>query len=255
MTGGCGPGLVCDSANVCERPDGSVDALVDVPGENTADALDAMDSALDVPIADTFEAGPMHYAAPTVGTMTCDDVSTGMSVPGALADNATSPIRPLPFGLLYFGYVVDHISIASNGYAQLWLGDVGAPGSDPTNVTIPNMAQPNGVVAALWSHLVPGSSTTIRSAVIGTAPNRHYTIEWGHWSVASIVGSDVTFQIKFFESSNAIEFEYCAITGGDASAHATIGLENTSGSAGIQFAYNMAAAVSTGTSLRFAPAP
>lgn len=70
----------------------------------------------------------------------------------------------------------------------------------------------------------------------------------------------LTFQAKLFETSNVIEFHYCAMeatmapdiaraTGGSA----TIGLENAGGTAGTQHSFNTPASVQTGVLLRFTP--
>jgi len=254
----CVTPLVCVS-RICVRSDGGMtDAPVDAVNAEVGDgvvASDSMDIPVDIPL--TFRT----YAPTMSSASACEDLAAGMDVPGVVADNATSAQIALPFDLQYFGRTVRYFSMASNGFLQVWPDSTGAPASDAANAAIPTAAIPNGVVAPFWDDLVVMFSNA-RMMVSGAAPNRHFTVQWGHWTMAADTLARQTFQVKLFETTNVIEFHYCAIgSGSDAGldnalgVSATIGLEDLTGSTGLQHSFNTANAVASGSSLVFTPTP
>ena len=69
----------------------------------------------------------------------------------------------------------------------------------------------------------------------------------------------MNFQVKLFETTNVVEFHYCSLDPGTGLATAvsgsgaTIGLENTAGTEGVQHSFNTANSVNTTDALRFTP--
>ena len=58
------------------------------------------------------------------------------------------------------------------------------------------------------------NGTTVRAATFGTAPGRRFTIEVGTLPLVPLGdaggGATITFQVMFYETSNALEFHYCS---------------------------------------------
>jgi hypothetical protein len=192
----------------------------------------------------------------------CDVMTGGTTVEGLAGDDSTSAAIDLPFAFRYFGDPVTAFTLSSNGFAQLWATRAAAmPVSAFNNVTIPTAATPNSVVAALWDDLNPavmGAGAAVTTRVIGTAPMRRFVVQWANFPFFGDNASRTTFQVKLFETTNVIEFHYCALmatmpasrAGGDS---ATVGLENATGSAGVLHSFNRAMSINTTNAIRFTP--
>lgn len=100
----------------------------------------------------------------------------------------------------------------------------------------------------------------MRSALLGTAPNRRYVVEWNNVEpFNSAVTSTMRFQAKLFETTNVIEFHYCAISAISdpilTGSSASIGVESTSGTAAVLSSFNTANSITLANAIRFTPAP
>jgi hypothetical protein len=195
----------------------------------------------------------------------CDDLSMQPDVLGsttapALADDVTTAALPLPFAFSYWATPVTHYSVASNGFAQLHTSAAGLTSSAFQNLALPNAMLPNGVAAVMWADLRPASMTSgIRVLTSGTAPARVFTIAWNDFAFLQGGMELMTFQLKLFETTQAVEFHYCSmqangggldrLTGGTS----TIGLENLSGDDAVQQSHRTPNSVFDGRGLRFTP--
>ncbi len=119
--------------------------------------------------------------------------------------------------------------------------------SNPTTVTTSN---PNGVLAAFWDDLNPGSGNVYWQQFdpdATPASGDEYTvISWENWRVLS--GGALNFQIVIREGTGDIEYHYGAMsstdTGGARSlgSSATTWLENEAGTAAISYNVNSTSA-------------
>jgi cysteine-rich repeat protein len=185
----------------------------------------------------------------------CVPMGTGTDVP-ALGDDEASPITALPFAFSFFGTAVTHYSVTSNGFVQLWTSATGAPSTTYINAAIADTAPPNGMIAPFWDDLnVVAGTSTLRSRIVGTAPNRRFVIEWGSFIPFGVPGDSLRFQAWLREGSSQIELHYCSLTGSARSTgeSATIGLESLDGTSGVPVSFNTASAVTTGSGYRFTP--
>jgi len=199
----------------------------------------------------------------------CDDVSMGtaispvnsMMMPVAWADDSASPVAALPFTVQFNGAAATHFSVTSNGFLQLYPNAMGMPSTAYSNATIPSTSAPNGYVAPFWDDLTPNSmmTTAVRTATLGTAPNRRFVVQWTEWSFLGDSTSRLTFQAKLFETTNVIEFHYCTMnaamthTSNASGSSATIGVENAAGDNGFLVAFNRMGTVSTANAFRLTP--
>jgi len=147
-------------------------------------------------------------------------------------DEAISAAIPIPFSFSYYGLPITQLFISSNGYVQLQ----NSTGS-PTNVvqTLPNVLNPNGIVALCWQDLIvdpsvnPGAN--VRYFVNGSSPNRVFVVDYialSFYRIPVDVGN-VTGQIRFYESDHHIEIAAAIVNDLGNSYQKTLGIENQTG--------------------------
>ena len=109
-------------------------------------------------------------------------------------------------------------------------------GVDYSNDGIPDTLDPDMYLAPWWDDLRienQGTADVVSYKTEGTNPNRLCTVEW--YSVTKRDGDADdyhNFQVKLFESTNTIEFHYGNWVA-DATDSATVGIENSDGSEGL----------------------
>ena len=156
------------------------------------------------------------------------------------------------FDFTYFGNTYNQFYVSSNGLVSF-----GAGSTDPSEDPIPTAATPNNMIAAFWDDLVIDPSGNILYTTIGAAPNRKLIVQFrnmGFYSGPVYVG---TFSVILYETSNKIQVQYRIIilpsvplSHGES---ATIGIENSDGTIGVQYAYHNGAAANTGKAISFTP--
>jgi len=209
----------------------------------------------------------IDLAAPTQALSSiaaaCDDLSTGATdllssaTTPPIGDDVVSNSAALPFAFSLLGSPVTTFSASSNGNVQLF-ATTGTASNQWVNVAIPTGSAPNGMLAPFWDDLRNVTTTVVRSATFGTAPNRRFTIEWFD---STLFGNAerLRFQAQIFETTNATEFHFCDINAGTATDgraagnSATVGIEDLAGTGGVQASFNRPQSIVTGGGLRFTP--
>jgi hypothetical protein len=224
-----------------------------------------------VPQTGTPVAGPFSIQA-TIGTysvrtrtgVACTPMSAAaVPLPSLKTDDAITMV-PLaiqfPFSFFKTAVPMTHFAVSSNGYIQLFPSMAGSPTSDSSPSGFPSTTAPNAVVAPYWADLdgTPSSSPTanVRYEVSGSAPTRVLTVEWTDFLIYAAtpnLANKLTMQAKLLETSNGVEFYYCAVSGTATGAAAAIGLENQNGTEASIKSYNQANSIATGTSVKFIP--
>jgi hypothetical protein len=209
----------------------------------------------------------------TTTPQACSTLASPTTLITTIGDDSTSATTALPIPFSFFGTAMTHFGVSTNGKVQFFTASSATVSNEWGNVSIPTAATPNGIAAAFWDDLhVPlaGGAPAIRFETTGAAPNRVVTIEWFDISLATGAGSPtfpgvgtrselMNFQVKLFETTNVVEFHYCSLNPGTGLATAvsgsgaTIGLENTAGTEGVQHSFNTANSVNTTDALRFTP--
>lgn len=156
------------------------------------------------------------------------------------------------FNFTYFGNTYSQFYVSTNGLITFGSGSID-PGEDP----IPSGNTPNNMIAAFWDDLVIDPSGNILYTTVGAAPNRKLIVQFrnmGFYYGPVYLG---TFYVILNETSNKIQVQYrVIILPFSTTAHgesATIGVENSDGTAGVQYAYHNSSAVSTGKAISFNP--
>ncbi|MGZ3899078.1 MAG: T9SS type A sorting domain-containing protein [Bacteroidia bacterium] len=144
-----------------------------------------------------------------------------------LGDDQISTAVPIGFTFTFMCSAYTQMYVSSNGFISF--NAASGNGCCSGGFLPTTAANPNNLVAFLWTDLYPPSGGTITYSTQGTAPNRVCIITYSN--IAYYPGSgSVTGQIKLFETSNVIE-----IHSGSASADShlkTQGIEDQPGTIG-----------------------
>ena len=150
----------------------------------------------------------------------------------------------LPFSFNYNGTTftdgTNFLGICTNGFA--YFSAVNANNTKETTSARANLFSsngPNNTLAPYWDNLIAntavnGITGNVLFQTTGAAPNRVLTIQWGNYPSAVSFARGLNFQIKIYEGTNVIEFQYGpvaegTIAGGSITESAAIGIENLTG--------------------------
>jgi hypothetical protein len=157
----------------------------------------------------TFGAVATGYQWSMVPTGTYSPI-VGATVLGSgsgLDDNTYASV-PLGFTFYYNGNSYTQFGVSDNGYIVLGGGTV--PSSYGVFVS---MANPN-IIAALNADLSASSGAAqVGYVVTGTAPNQVLTIQWSDFQKWNNAGTVCNFQVKLYETTNAIQCVYGTFVG------------------------------------------
>jgi len=190
-------------------------------------------SAQDIYSVDLVE--PSYVEANTVLPLTGDDNYCDLT---------------LPFSFTFYNVVYTHAYVSTNGYLSFLKGYFSS-----SNVPLPTTAIPNGAIYAFWDDFfVDSAAASVRTELLGTAPNRRFVIEWRN---VSFYGADfkkrVDFEIVLHENGVILlQYRNTANDGREMGNSATVGVEDETGTSSVQFSYNQAAIAVGDSAIRFA---
>lgn len=143
-------------------------------------------------------------------------------------DNGTSPRLYLGFSFEFYGNSYGSLYASVNGWASF----MNAYFNNYQNVPIPDRAYPNNMLAPFFDDL-----TLARGGQVLYYTNNTDTaiITWDNLSDSRNVGR-FTFQIILI-APNIVKFQYASL-GPDRLNECTVGIENRTGTVGLQVAYN-----------------
>ncbi|SHF32687.1 hypothetical protein [Chryseobacterium sp. OV279] len=123
---------------------------------------------------------------------------TGVSING---DDKTSGSIPLGFTFKFACLDYTNVYASSNGFLSFL-----ALGFFDSNYN--NSSAPTGkFLAPFWDDL-DGTGGTASYKTEGVAPGRVFSIEWKNWKRSGNSSGSISFQIKLFEGTNAIQYIY-----------------------------------------------
>jgi len=170
---------------------------------------------------------------------------------GYYDDRSWGPLS-IGFNFTFYGNIYNRFYVTSNGLVMF-----GSGSNDYTEDPIPSPSSPNNFIAAFWDDMVINPSGKILYTSIGASPNRKCIIQWvnmGFYSSSVLMG---TFSVILYEGSNDIRIQYRSIIDNTSvrshGSSAVIGLENSNGTSGIQYAYHNTSAVASGKAILFHP--
>ncbi|GAA0723036.1 hypothetical protein GCM10010199_31250 [Dactylosporangium roseum] len=165
-------------------------------------------------------ADPFVNADTTVLPLTGDDGVTQIS---------------LPFAMPFYGQSLSTAWVSINGLLTF-----ANPGADDlhANASIPTPGVPDALVAPLWADLYVDSVASVRTTVVGTAPERKFVVEWRNVAFMNDFPRRVTFEAVLAESGD-ITFNYAGLDDAkERGETATVGIESNGGSYGLQYSFN-----------------
>lgn len=163
-------------------------------------------------------------------------------IPGTAAlaltgDDATQQIT-LPFPVSYYGQSYTSAWIDTNGM----LSFVNPNGSHPDDVVpLPNSAHPNAAIYVFAQDLVVDANASIRTATLGTAPNRTFVVDWNNPYQYGNTSRRQNAEVIFTENSGTIKLNYSGIDNTfEQGSQALVGMENADGTIATQHSYQSA---------------
>ncbi|GAA3743659.1 LamG domain-containing protein [Micromonospora maritima] len=156
----------------------------------------------------------------------------------------------LPFAMPFYGGSYNEAWISTNGALTF------AEPSDPwwLNGPIPEPTEFNLALYPFWTTLELDAASSVRTATVGTAPNRTFVVEWRNAGFEEDLTARVTFQAQISEDG-AITFAYADILDGDeleTGTYATVGIENGTGNRAVTYSYEEPT-LSSGNGVTFTP--
>lgn len=166
---------------------------------------------------DSDEAGGPQYAWTEIN---------GVGTNAGTGDDANLGPFSLGFDFSYYGGTFDSVRVCTNGWISFT-----STSTAYSNQGIPDSADPNNLLAALWDDLNPNDGGTIY--YYADTANDRFIVEFDgvpHYSS----GNPETFQIVL-NANGSIEYQYKTVT---LATSCTVGTENATGTDGLQIAFN-----------------
>lgn len=209
-------------------------------------------------VSQDFTLGPAHDGSYVVDMPAFNWIPGTSQVSFSDGEDGYATVA-LPFSFSYYGNTYTSINMSTNGFATfdgtteagMW-ANTDIPNSGPTSRN-PSFLYPNNAIYPYWDDLsvAPRSYGNGYYGVSGTAPNRVFVLEWRG---VGGTGAPVTFEVQLEESTNRISFMYQNIGGPYGYGYsATEGIENATGTDGIEFGENWMGIVGDGQAYRFTP--
>jgi uncharacterized repeat protein (TIGR01451 family) len=158
------------------------------------------------------------------------------------ADDVFTGTLPIGFPFRFYSGVYNDFYVSSNGLVSF-----GAGSENNINTPIPTSDDGiNNFAACFWGDLyIQDASQGVWVETTGSAPNRKTVITFRTQYFITLADTSVPpslFQMILYEGSNQIKCQYNDMSGplvASGGAGATIGLENTDGTSGIQYFYQV----------------
>lgn len=206
-------------------------------------ALIALASAAIAQTNYTASTFPIGMTPITGGTV---EFASNTALGGTTGDDSTRVIT-LPFTFNFYGTPYTQVTVSTNGLMTMGASPTSANGW--TNHAIPSTSTPHAYIAPFWddhrvytttsgpSGLPTGSPRTIASHLTeGTAPNRRFIFEYLYLTGRN-VAIELSAQIMLYENGG-IEIRYLPNQDWGTSRTMTIGIENQTGTIGVDLGGN-----------------
>ena len=160
--------------------------------------------------------------------------TTGGTNTGLSGSGGNTGAITLPFPFRYYDNEYSSVYITSSGYLSF----------HNTGITndqdyIPAASQPNDVIAPYWTPTYIPAGAWVHYQSGGTSPNRYFVVEWHDltgYKDTHAVGSDdkFRFEVILYENGN-IDFQYASMSITGDFWCGTAGIENSTGSDGLNY--------------------
>jgi len=188
----------------------------------------------------TYQPMPLPDGGPVVNT---NIKGMGYATGSDLGEMSFVYPATLPFPVKFFGETYDQINVLGNGIVTFGdnfttISRTSSPGqSDSGQKIIPSTTGSfHNFVAVWWDLIICNNESSgnvggpLNYQVVGTAPNRHFVIQWTNCRRWTVSNSQVDAQLWLSERSSDIEVRYGNI--GTGAWSAAMGIENIDGTDG-----------------------
>ncbi|MDP8255668.1 MAG: hypothetical protein P9M14_07965 [Candidatus Alcyoniella australis] len=170
---------------------------------------------------------------------------TSLATEVELPDDGYEGPLPMGFSFLFYAELYQQFYIGSNGIISFEQG----VNTEFNQCPLPNAAEPNNLIAAVWDDLDPSSAGKVSYEVMGEDPGRKLIISYE--DVPFYGTSDlVSVQLILYEPGNRIRIQV-QTTGGAQGAASTTGIEGPQGVSGLSYACNSAGSIPDSTCVEF----
>ncbi|MCI0643626.1 MAG: carboxypeptidase regulatory-like domain-containing protein [Chloroflexi bacterium] len=154
--------------------------------------------------------------------------------------------RALPFPFPFYGETHTLAFVSQDGYLFF-----SGSGSTLDNSAVPSATAPNDAIYPFWDNMFWGCSClepqpSLRTELLGTAPDRRFVIEWRNVRTVRFPGNGLTtwinVEVVLFENGQIL-FQYSHIDPTvpvQQGSQATVGIENQDGTVAFQYSFNEA---------------
>jgi subtilisin family serine protease len=155
---------------------------------------------------------------------------------------------PLPFPFSFYGKSYPTAHVSTNGMVG-WTSGSHAYSNRP----VPDPSWPNGTIYAFWDDLYVDSSSSVRTASLGDEGDRRFVIEWRN---VRFYGADTTLRFDvevILDQRGGILLQYRSpfVDPRVRGSGATIGIENETGTVGLQYSANQTSLPEGTSAVRF----
>jgi hypothetical protein len=154
----------------------------------------------------------------------------------ALTGDDAATTVPLPFPFTFYGATYTQAFVATNGHVNFL-----ALNTAFTNVAIPSTVTPNAAIYSFWDDLFVDAAASVRTATLGTAPNRRFVIEWRNVHFFSDATRRIDANVVLHENGQILtQARNLADDGRERGNSATLGIENAAGTVALRYSFNQA---------------
>jgi hypothetical protein len=141
----------------------------------------------------------------------------------------------LPFPFFFYGQVYETAHIATNGFLSFQ-----SVSSVPSGTPLPDLQMPHAAIYPFWDDLyVDEGTASVRTEVLGSAPDRQFVVEWRDVAFCCISAERVSFEVILFEDGRIV-MQYAGIDSDprEQGSSASIGIENETSTIALQYSFD-----------------
>ena len=157
----------------------------------------------------------------------------------------------LPFPFFFYGSSYRSAFVSTNGHLNFL-----AATTAHSNTALPNPVAPNAAVYPFWDDLnVLAGSSQVLTRTLGTAPNRSFLIEWRNVFFFNTPALQIDVEAQLNEDGTIVtRYRNLGADPRERGNSASVGIENSLGTTGLQYARDTAV-LSDDQTIRFVPPP
>jgi subtilisin family serine protease len=164
-----------------------------------------------------------------IDTFNWIDANTVVPLSG---DDASAQVT-LPFPFTFYGQTYNTAHVATNGFLNFL-----APNATFGNSAIPSTFVPNAGIYPFWDDFYIAGDSSVRTELVGAAPNRRFVIEWRNAHFCCISPESMDVEVVLYENGRILTQYRNLGSGREQGDSATIGIENESGTVALQYSFN-----------------